>query len=188
MPLIGIVGHKRAGKDTVADILLPMFHGFSRKYAVADPLKEAVKAIFRFTDAEMEDKETPVARLGISPREALQKIGTDVVRKQFADLFPKLKPKNMWIHALEHEIAECKDGLFIVPDVRFEDEARCIRANKGLLIRVYRKSADSVLDSHASEAGVDAIKADIEIHNDGTIEELTEKIHELRGRLIGNSN
>lgn len=48
MVLLGLLGRKRAGKDTLANILTREY-GF-HQLVLADPLKEACRALFDFND------------------------------------------------------------------------------------------------------------------------------------------
>lgn len=49
--LIGIIGKKRSGKDTISDYLIKNY-GY-QKYGFADPLKRGAKEIFGFTDEQL---------------------------------------------------------------------------------------------------------------------------------------
>jgi hypothetical protein len=63
--------------------------------------------------------------------------------------------------------------VFMIPDVRFENEADWLRSEGGILIEVSRGSPGE--DSHASEAGVPDKYITHSIVNDGTIDELIVK-------------
>ena len=86
--IIGLCGKKGSGKDATGKILIEIY-GFT-KYSFADPLKRGVKEMFGFTDeqcwGEQSIKEKVDERWGISPRVALQIIGTDFLREQLPSM------------------------------------------------------------------------------------------------------
>jgi hypothetical protein len=170
MPLIGLSGIKRSGKDTFADILVEKY-GFEKK-SFADPLKEMCRALFNFNDEQLygDLKEVVDERWNITPREALQNLGTDFVRKNLKIYLPNLQcPKDeFWLKRFSLWYQDNKDKNVVVPDIRFENEALLIRQLGGTVIRV--KSVKDVYnkDSHSSENNFDNIKSDINIFNDYT--------------------
>ena len=90
--LIGVIGLKNSGKDTVGDYLVSQF-GFT-KYAFAHPVKQVCKTIFSLSDEQLEDrtlKEKKDPRWGISPREMFQRVGTDFGQFAIFKIFPELK-------------------------------------------------------------------------------------------------
>ena len=59
----------------------------------------------------------------------------------------------------------------VLTDVRFPNEAEAIQAAGGRLVRVVRPGQDTS-DQHISETALDDLVADVEIQNDGTLDEL----------------
>jgi len=90
-----------------------------------------------------------------SPREFLQKLGTEFGREQIGD--------NVWIDTLLHSLE--KDGSYIIPDVRFDNEAKAIKRYGGEIIKTVRITDNPIDDvmyeqavsmtAHKSEAGID---------------------------------
>lgn len=104
-------------------------------------------------------------------RQLLQKFGTEVGRN--------ISP-NLWVDALMNDYIKAKSGGYeedwIVTDVRFENEAEAIRENGGILIRLNRNTGFN--DQHSSETALDNYKNfDLVIDNNGTIDELIDKVH-----------
>ncbi len=134
--LVGITGYKRHGKDTVGDYLVN-FHGY-RKLAFADSLKKALSAIFKFNHNQLygDLKETVDPFWNITPREAMQTIGTDLMRNLFRD--------DVWVKGLEREIMEIwkvdPSAKIIIPDVRFPNELEMVKRLGGCIVRVTRPS------------------------------------------------
>src|ERR1700733_9341253 len=94
--LIGITGRKRSGKDTIGDYLVNNY-GFIR-VAFADTLKKALKEIFEFSDEQLygDEKETVDDYWGHSPRDLLQKIGTEMFREYLPKLCKNMSD-DIWI-------------------------------------------------------------------------------------------
>ena len=100
MILVGLLAKKRYGKDTVADFLVEKY-GFI-KISLADPLKDATKVLFGFTDDQLygDKKEIIDEYWGVSPRQVFQYLGTDVFRNDFKRIAPHLND-NFWVKSLE---------------------------------------------------------------------------------------
>src|SRR5437868_1800318 len=94
--LIGIVGRKGVGKDTAADFICREY-GFM-KMAFAGPLKEICRILFGFNDEQLngELKEIIDEGWGVSPRRALQFIGTDLFRKHIGGLL-NINGEDFWV-------------------------------------------------------------------------------------------
>lgn len=153
--LVGVAGFQGSGKDSVASVLTDKF-GFERR-AFADVLKVACRAIFGFSHEQVHgthaDKEAVDPFWGFSPRWALQRVGTEGLRRVVAD--------DVWVRALERRLPAT--GLVVVPDVRFPNEVDMIRRLGGevwLVERAPRRSwwerlVDRACDllgfTHASE-------------------------------------
>lgn len=173
--IIGLGRRKGAGKDTVAsmiaDILPP---GVVSIEHFATPLREAAEIMFGLTKEDMlapERKEVPQERLyGFSPRQLLQKLGTDFGRDMVSN--------RLWIDNLAWRIQKkgtSADSVFVVPDVRFANEAQAIRDMGGFVIEIQRDGLG--VDGHASEN--DDIKPDLVIENNGTLEDLYARVFEM---------
>jgi hypothetical protein len=163
--LIGIAGRKRAGKDLVGQYLGYEF-GFSR-LAFADPLKEAAKIIFGWNEDHVNGdlKEVVDEFWGFSPRWALQRMGTEAMRKNVDD--------DIWIKATMRKVI----SSHVITDVRFPNEAKAIKEAGGVLWRIDRPSLGPAEDMHVSETALnDWDSWDAVIVNDGTTVELGEKV------------
>lgn len=162
--LIGITGAAGHGKDTIADCLTSAngYHNFS----FASPIKQACIAIFGWGREHLHGnlKEVIDPAYGISPREAMQTLGTDWGRCM---IHPEI-----WIKAGTREIQQY--NRVVVSDVRFDNEAEAIKSLGGTIIEVYRPGKEAV-NPHASEEGIRRDLIDHTIINDGTIDELWEK-------------
>lgn len=134
--IIGIIGAIGSGKDTIADYLIAE-HGF-KKLSFARRVKDAAAAVFGW-DRELLEGATPQSRewreqidvfWGLSPREALQKIGTEMFRQHIRD--------DIWIKGVEKDLAAEPLERFVITDCRFQNEIDAIKAAGGRLIYVER--------------------------------------------------
>lgn len=178
--IIGITGHARHGKDSTADIIVKRF-GFT-KYALADVMKDACKVIFKWSDArlygELKDEIDPA--FGISPRHALQSLGTEWGQWELAkyDTFKETTGRKLWVNAL---LARVSDDA-VIADVRFPHEADAIREKGGIIIRVRRMYP--IDTSHESERGIEDIEADYTVNNFGSLADLEWQVYELMGEIL----
>lgn len=139
--VIGLVGFKGCGKDTVANILAS--HGY-KKDSFAAPLKDAVAQIFSW-DREMVEGATTESRdwrerpdsywsesfgYDVLPREVLQKFGTESMRNVFHP--------DIWVRSLLRRIEKSESRKFVISDVRFQNEIEAIQQFGGLIVRVRR--------------------------------------------------
>jgi hypothetical protein len=168
--IIGFSGYARSGKDTAAQELQRSM-GF-RVMHFADPLKNAAKEIFGFSMEQLYGnlKETVDPFWGISPREALQKLGTEGGRNVFGE--------ELWVKALMRRLEDHDRENYVIADVRFPNEARAIEALGGHVVRVVRPGIASV-KPHESETALDTWPFKHTIVNDASIEEFFGNVRDL---------
>lgn len=178
--LIGLCGAAGAGKNAVAEILRDRrnFTGLS----FAAPIYRAVSAIVGLSVEELarrDRKERPIGWLGKSPRELLQTLGTQWGRQMVAE--------DIWVRLAISQARELRSigGRVAITDVRFENEARAIRGDGGVIWRVTRPVAvlDAQAAQHASEAGIPDDLVDDEVVNDGGLYDLAAAVEAAFARL-----
>jgi hypothetical protein len=158
--IIGILGKKRNGKDTIADYLVKNY-GFI-KMAFADPIKEASRILFDFNDDQLygDLKETIDPNWKVSPRTVLQYIGTEVFRKDIVKIMPHIG-ENFWTTCVQTKylnlLKKNPNIKIVVSDVRFQNEVDMILSLGGSVYKVERPSINTI-DTHESEKQVDTIK------------------------------
>jgi dephospho-CoA kinase len=199
--IIGFVGFIGSGKDTAADYLVN-FHGFRRdsfantlKDAVAAVFGwDRTLLEGRTTQArEWREQVDPwwaerLAMPNLTPRLILQLWGTEVCRQGFHD--------DIWIASIENKMRKTTDNI-VISDVRFPNEINAIHKAGGKVVRVVRgdnpewyQDAHNVnqgpgnmnwslskmrmekLQIHASETAWIGKGIDLEIDNNGTIDDL----------------
>lgn len=167
--ILGISGKAGVGKDTVADYLGQKF-GFE-KMAFADSLKEKAMRDFDLTYEQVYnpvEKEKIIPEYLKSPREILQIMGTEWFRSIDKDYWLKQTYKKI--------IASSYDSICIT-DVRFSNEINFITNLGGVVIRLERPGYQQTNHvSHTSEIQLDNFYFEWKVSNEGTKEELFEKI------------
>jgi hypothetical protein len=177
MKLVGLLGTKGVGKDTVADYMVSHYN--FEKRAFASPIKEACAILFQLpiSKFEGEDKEVcDVHHHGLSPRQMMQLLGTDFFRDQVSQDF--------WIdHFKKWYAARDSSRPVVVTDVRFQNEVDVIKALGGTVVRIIRPRGGigrhTRPDAHITERGVGSLQGvDATIENDGSLEELYGKVRQ----------
>ena len=189
--IIGITGKAQSGKDTACrivqlintvdydcacsegegekyildnvDNILPITCMWE-KHAFADKLKECASIIlgvprFMFESGDFIESFSSFALSNkegepMTNREFLQYFGTEVGRSI---------DKDLWIKALMYSYGRDKESHWIVPDVRFPNEADAIRNAGGVLWKIERDGSGA--GNHISEKLIDDIMVDIIIEN-----------------------
>ena len=166
--VIGVTGHKRHGKDTVANRLVDCW-GFE-KVAFADALKDACAAAFHIPRADFDDDVLKEEASDIYPdwtlRKIMQVVGSELFRSQWP---------NIWIDTWYRKVTDKK--LVVVTDVRFPNEEsalRCLPHNA--LIRVKNERLRASGDVHSSEAFIDTLTPDRVFTNNERISDLWSKV------------
>jgi hypothetical protein len=202
-PVLGLVGRKRSGKSTVASMMTtaiktlqigdraPWRSPHSKELSFAAPLKQIAICCGFEADHVHErgalSKEDIDPILGISPREFLQKIGTEVFRDQLKDLFPNWKlNESLWVHMMRKRIKrfieENPARTLIISDCRFPDEMALIREFGGALIHIERDEPtgtgayDAEARAHSSESFIDKKDCDYHIKNNKGIADLVYEV------------
>ena len=208
--IIGMCGLIGTGKDTVADILVNNYN--FKKLSFADKLKDGVATVFSW-DRQMLEGTTDESRKWreqkdefwsretnehITPRLVLQMFGTDCMRNGFYN--------GIWVSLVKQQILQNPQQHFVIPDVRFENEAEMIRSIGGKLWRVKRgddpewweiaqtemrqkaakkeskgivvsrKMEENYPDIHISEWAWSNVDFDAVITNDGSLEYLKNQV------------
>lgn len=189
MPLYGMGGLLRSGKDTISDRLVEK-HGYV-KLGMSDPLHQAMmtldpivgKKVINLSDASMKKDLLEVVEevsyvdateeLGYTKakeiypeyRRLLQAFGTDVMRNMFGE--------NVWVDLAAQRIEELREEgkeNIVITGIRYPNELRMLVNLGGQSIWVDRTS--SVASTHSSETSVHPSQFDSVLDNTGTLEDL----------------
>ena len=150
-------------------------------------MKEAIKTLFNWDNYTIEEKKDEIDPYwDISPRFIFQNMGTEYLRVNLN--FLKKKPiefngkkfyATFHIKRLHKEIVKNlqENKNIVICDGRFKDECTYTNWLEGKIIKLDRNT--DIIDEHSSEQ-IDDIKTyDILLQNNGTKEELYEKIEEI---------
>lgn len=149
----------------------------------AGKLKTVASLLTGVPVKKFEDQEFKQKHMGfqwkMTYREFLQKLGTDALRDGLHT--------DVWVNALFADYKPESTGYnyfypqWVITDMRFPNEMEAVEEREGLTIRVVRNNGTRAIDinPHASETALDDAVFDYEIINDGTIEDLVEKVREI---------
>ncbi len=203
--ILGVSGKINSGKDTLAEIInkLLITNGkepFENK-KFAGKLKTIASILTGIPVEEFEDQEFKKSLLSpewgtvkensfddikfnhlMTVRELLQKLGTEAMRNGLHT--------NVWVNALfaDYKCPECnsipnqvcfghRNPKWIITDMRFPNEMEAVKDRGGITIRVTRPG--NAKEDHISETALDDAKFNYEILNDGTLEDLVEKVRKI---------
>lgn len=179
--IIGLVGRKQAGKDTVADFLVEEL-GYTR-VAFADTLRQmaydinpvvSVDPLLYYADV--------IDSIGYEAGKAtyeefrrfLQRLGTNGIRKVDPDF---------WINQAYKRIQEIP-GDVVITDVRFYNEVGTVERLGGVTARVHRPGVSDIPAEHESESELDEYRANYVLMNDATIEALQAQAMSLHAAVL----
>jgi hypothetical protein len=174
--IIGIGHKKRRGKDSAANRLVDK-HRFIR-VSWADSLKDAARIIFHFDNEQLfgSKKEVVDNRWGFTPRWALQTFGTEACRDIIDD--------NIWIKSAWLRIEDIQrtnpKANFVIPDVRFQNEAEFLLEKGAQLWKIDRDIPPDDFSQHFSETALDDFSGWTGvINNNGSLQDLYTKVDQL---------
>lgn len=180
--LIGIRGLAHHGKDTVCQFIQDyLSRSRCQRLSLADPLKQIVSIL---TDIPIDDidrnKKTQLPEYGMMTLRCLmQKVGTEALRGSLGE--------DVWVNLLRRRMRSLPPGqVVVIPDVRFENEMRFIRSERGIMIGVHRPELqlDENIYGHVSEIGQLSLpECDYLLTNDGSPEDLRNRVYELMSLL-----
>lgn len=142
MKIIGLGNKARNGKDTIAQHLVEIDPRRVKTYSFGLALKSFCRVM-----GLMEVKDGPL----------LQTMGTEVFRRIDPD---------KWVRVLDWQLQEEKPSIAVIADCRFENEAKWIRSQSGVLVRIKRMLGDIQFITkdrpadHPSEIGLDGFDWD----------------------------
>ena len=165
---IALVGKMRSGKDTVGEQLINLY-GF-RRYAFGDGIKEIVETYF------------PLAWVDGKPRRHFQHIGQSL----------RELDEDVWVNYCLDKVSDNTYDNIVITDARQENEVKALREAGFIIVKVICDEAIRIermranndnfnLEDlqHETELYVDDVVADIELRNEGTLEELKERVFSL---------
>ena len=187
--IIGLIGQKRVGKDTIATLIKELDPGY-KTMALADPIKDIARIMFNFTEKQLYDAEKDMIDTywNIKPREFFEQFGTEIMQYDIYKYLPALESvvpqRTFWVQSLLSKIKE--NDKVIITDVRGQHEldeiVKCYPNAK--FIRIIRPSISSNIrtELHITQQEPEMIASDYIIEtiiNDSTINDLRDKIMKI---------
>ncbi|PIF29391.1 hypothetical protein CLU88_4320 [Acidovorax sp. 56] len=202
--IIGLTGPIGSGKDTVADLLAT--HCNARKLAFADALRCEISDAFSIEQVFLtrrETKEHPMSALALSrcldtafvgrvlilnqhpvfsmsseflnaprsPRQIMQWWGTE---------YRRAAQPGYWVSKAAQRICYMHETLgtrlIVITDVRFDDEARLVRALGGQIWQIKRPGCEVGSAAHVSEVSGEGFAPNLVIENDHDMRHLQQLV------------
>ena len=184
MLIIGLIGQKRVGKDTVASIIKKYIKEHNNNnnhnnnnhnnnnvftYALADPIKDIARIMFNFEENQLYGHEKDIidTKWGIKPRDFFEKFGTEIMQYDIYNYLPGLKDtipeRQFWVLSLLHKIKHhSNNSIIIITDIRGLHELEEIQKindynnNKVKFIKIIRDASILTPQMHITqmEAGL----------------------------------
>lgn len=190
--IIGLTGEARSGKDTMADYLVSEYGFLKASFATALRMEVAeafgvevdlleidkdnyspLMHIEKCTDMDfihILDKHRHLSDNGMfSPRKILQLWGTELRRSQDSDY---------WVNPVRNRILSDSSQSWVVSDMRFANEHIALTDIGAISVKIINPRVKTV-SKHSSEEFWKTCKADHEILNDGSKEEMYERIDRI---------
>lgn len=194
--LLAFAGKMCTGKDTSAKIWMSRYYKYLEdinafysqtqirdynRIAFADGIKDICKTAFGLSDYDVNDqhgKKRLLLEYGKTVREMMQGIG-EGLRSAIS--------KDIWvIHTLAriNTILHTMPNHILVTDVRYPNELEALKARGFTMIKLVRDTG--IRDNHPSERDLNDNLFDYVIDNNGTLEELEEKLLQIPEYTITN--
>lgn len=168
--IIGISGKKQVGKNTFANYLEEHLNTDKINFLSFAAKLKGISCLLlneEWVDTE-EYKNSKTSIFDCTRRELLQQIGTKM----------REIDEDFWVKTVN-----LKDGYYnIITDVRYKNEARWIKENGGIIIRLFRDTG--LNDTHSSEIDLDDYNEfDYIVDSNCTLEELNKQALAIAKKL-----
>lgn len=183
--IIAFTGAKGSGKDTVAAIVRRhrvVDYPVVRQLAFADPIKDKIQFLFGLNTVEEYDRfkrstvtiDDPTKQTqwkSIKGRHLVREIGM-MMRDYDSTQFTRYVENEF-----SRPINQLQKTLFLVTDLRFDNEYTMLRKNGALIVKVTRP--DYEYDGHITERGFDDQLVDYHVNNRGSLQDLETEVYKM---------
>lgn len=189
---IAISGKARAGKNTVAEMLVDYLKYKNSKekiVALADPMKKIVQMMFPEASADCLYGPSELRATPISDKFKDKNGNLLTHRQALIDLgaFGRQYNGSIWLNCLVEDCNRSTEiNTYIVSDVRFINEFKYLKEAKFITIRVLRADCAKLDDvSEVEQDSIDDSEFDYVIHNDGSLDDLKKQVQRLSFKIQG---
>ena len=180
--IIALTGPKGSGKDTVARMIVEQYENVNT-IAFADPIKKVINDLFEldpknnswydaFKRTDIQYQLPGVDQRSVAGRTLIREIG----------MLMRGYDENQFNEYVVDRINSEEANIYIVTDVRFENEFQLMRDLDAKIIRVTRPDFD--YDGHITERGFADETVDFTIVNDGSLDDLNTKTRLLVDKIM----
>jgi hypothetical protein len=106
----------------------------------------------------------------LNPRHVLQQLGSDFGRVHI--------DQDVWAKVAFQRMDRGSAPVYVIPDVRFDNEAQAVLARRGQVWAVIRTRPAGKLDAHMSERGIDPKFVTSTFPNFGSFDSLRDRVRE----------
>lgn len=141
--IIATCGIKESGKTTACNAIMSEFKNLGvEKMSFASPIKNAARLIFDFSEEQLYGslKEVIDERHGITPRFAMQVLGTEIGRNFYEDI---------WVDNLFRSINKSYANIILIDDCRFLNESKKLKEYGAYILGI--KKTGQQPSNHQSE-------------------------------------
>ena len=207
--MIGLIGKKRVGKDTVANIIKKLHPNITTTYALADPIKDISRIMFNFTEKQLYDNEKDEIDFswGIAPRPFFEQFGTEIMQYDIYKYLPsleKLIPKRtFWVRSLLNKIEKnnisietnttnTTNKIIIITDIRGLHELEEIKKTypEAKFIKIIKEdngNNNSEIDNSLTKEHITQLESNLipdslintTIYNNMTIDDLEDAVEQF---------
>lgn len=171
--IIGITGLAQSGKSTLAEYI--SLYSICVIIAFADTLRDISMAAFggrydsqsaktgidHFWESKLFDFNEACLPRGMQRIGGQHLTGRRILQFLGTEMFRKCVHPDFFIFSMELKITYVRKHI-IIPDVRFDNEAKWIKSRGGVVIGLQRVGQRPSVDPHASEVGVSTALLDRE--------------------------
>ena len=167
LKIIALTGPKGSGKDTVAGLIARQYHNVNT-IAFADPIKKVINNLFEL-DPSNNDQYDAFKRTQITYQlpgylsHAVQ--GRELVRE--IGMLMRSYDEKQFTNYVVNEIRYKPDDIWVVSDLRFDNEYMILKSLGAKIISIKRPSYE--YDGHITERGFNDSLVDYTIVNDGDL-------------------
>lgn len=182
MQIIALTGTKGSGKDTVGSLIQEMVPG-SKTIAFADPIKKVIQGLFDLDSKDVEQYDKfkrdhieyclpGYFRHSVPARHIVREVG----------MLMRSYDEEQFCRYVLTQMVHDPNILWIITDLRFDNELKMIKGLGGIVVRVQRPNYKP--DGHITEQGFTDNEIDYNIVNDKDIVALKQQVEAVMKDLV----